>query len=175
MGFTARRLNIFHNGSDGIKPQGTGGAVLVESCYLHRLGYVMPFQSADHDIHADGVQTVGGENITFRYNYINLRKKYNDGEYPEFSGEQCTYNPNAAFILNEQAVNNYIIDANWLYSESAYTIYGNKNVYIRNNRFGEDGLGASSYVIAYADLISEWYGNVWDLSEKECFIDLYSN
>ncbi len=23
MGFTARRLNIFHNGSDGIKPQGT--------------------------------------------------------------------------------------------------------------------------------------------------------
>lgn len=153
VGFTARRLHIHDSSGDGLKVQGTGGPTLVESCFIEKLG-------TDEGAHADGNQTRGGSNITFRYNNIYMP---NPGT-PSYPGEP--YKSNATFFL-QLGVSNFVIENNWL-TGGNYTIYcitDNQGVFVRNNIFGRDngGLlgGKEDRRIRTGDC-EQWSGNRWE-------------
>jgi hypothetical protein len=151
-GVTARRLYVHDSGGDALKI--AGGPSLVEYCFIEKVG-----KSAD--AHADGNQTRGGSNITFRYNNI----------YMPFQGTPnspgAPYKSNAAFML-ELGISNFVIENNWL-NGGTYTIYcpspEKGGVYIRNNIFGRDNGGWSEGKDEYrlrAGNCAEWSGNRWE-------------
>jgi hypothetical protein len=143
-GFTARRLHIHDSSGDAIKAQGSStGPTLVEYCFIEKLG-------SGAEAHADGDQTRGGSNITFRYNNIYLPSPGKPG-YPG-----APYKTNAAFML-QLGISNFVIENNWL-NGGNYTIYcQSSGIYVRNNIFG------SSYQYGPVDgTCAEWSGNVWE-------------
>jgi hypothetical protein len=154
MGFTARRLHIHDSGGDGIKAQGAGGPVLVESCFIEKLG-------TNAEAHADGNQTQGGSNITFRYNNIYMPHPGT----PSYPG--APYKSNATFIL-QNTISNFVIEGNWL-TGGAYTIYckntGGSGVFVRDNIFGRHNGGWSAGKEARrirTGSCAEWSGNRWE-------------
>ena len=155
-GFAARRLHIHDCEGDGFKTGGEGGPVLVEHCFIERLG-------TKEDAHADGNQTRGGSNITFRYNNIYMPKEGTPG-YPG-----APYKSNAAFMISGD-VSDFVIEGNWL-TGGNYTIYcrnpAGSGVFVRNNRFGRENGGWSAGKEARrlrSGTCSEWIGNRWDVS-----------
>ena len=92
------------------------------------------------EAHADGNQTRGGSNITFRYNNIWMP---NPGT-PNYPG--APYKANANFML-QLTINNFVIENNWL-NGGSYTIYcgntGGTGVFVRNNLFGRENGGWTS-------------------------------
>ena len=141
-GFTARRLHIHDSSGDAIKAQGSStGPTLVEYCFIEKLG-------SGSEAHADGDQTRGGSDITFRYNNIFLPAPGKPG-YPG-----APYKTNAAFML-QLDISNFVIENNWL-NGGNYTIYcQSSGIYVRNNIFG------TSYEFGPVDgNCTEWSGNV---------------
>ncbi|PKP19524.1 MAG: hypothetical protein CVU04_05770 [Bacteroidetes bacterium HGW-Bacteroidetes-20] len=149
MGFHAKRLNIHDSDGDGIKAQGSGGEVIVELCFIHKLG-------KGEGAHADGNQTRGGANIAFRYNNIYMPVPGS----AEFPG--APYKSNAAFILQLE-ISNFIIEHNWL-DGGNYTIYSHQGAYVRNNKFGRNYL----YGITVDGPSAQWSGNVWQDTGLPC-------
>jgi hypothetical protein len=153
VGLTARRLHIHDSYGDGMKIQGEGGPTLVESCFIEKLG-------AAPEAHADGNQTRGGSNITFRYNNIYMPAPGT----PKYPGQP--YKSNSAFFL-QLDVSNFVIEHNWL-TGGNYTIYCITNgggVSVRNNVFGRENGGlpegnASSRILS--GRCDVWTGNVWE-------------
>jgi len=140
---TARRLYLHDHGGDALK---VGSNSLVEYCFIEKNG-------TNADAHADGNQTRGGSNITFRYNNIWMPSP-GTSNYPG-----TPYKSNAAFML-ELGISNFVVENNWL-NGGTYTVYcpspEMSGVIVRNNRFGRDyqyGLRAGN--------CAEWSGNVWD-------------
>ncbi len=136
-GFTARRLHIHDCWEDGIK---TTSNVLVEYSFVEKLGL--------KGGHTDGNQTIGGSNITFRYNNIFMPVN------------NSPYRSNANFML-EKSISNFVIDHNWLnggnHTINTSNITSTVDVAVTNNRFGRDyayGLKNGSFPV--------WTGNVWD-------------
>lgn len=153
VGYTARRLHIHDSLGDGIKAQGKArGPTLVESCFIEKLG-------RGEGAHADGNQTQGGADITFRYNNIYVPSPGTPG-YPG-----RPYKSNAAFMLSGE-VANLVIERNWLVGGS-YTIYcvtDNGGVAVRDNRFGRenDGLAfGKEHLRVVSGKCDAWSGNVW--------------
>jgi hypothetical protein len=155
MGFTARRLHIHDSDGDGVKAQGTGGPVLVEYCFIEKLG-------KGADAHADGNQTRGGSNITFRYNNIFMP---NPGT-PSYPGEP--YKSNATFML-QLAISNFVIENNWL-TGGNYCIYSPGGVSVRNNKFGRHNGGWPDKVELRIKngTFDEWTGNTWEDTGSPC-------
>lgn len=154
VGLTARRLHVHDSSGDGFKAEGESPApTLIEFCFVEKLG-------TGEDAHADGNQTRGGANITFRYNNFFLPSPGT----PNYPG--APYKSNAAFML-ELGISNFIIERNWL-NGGSYTIYCGSDaggVSVRNNVFGRDNDGlpegkeAGHLVSGECD---EWAGNVWE-------------
>jgi hypothetical protein len=153
MGFTARRLHIHDSGGDGIKAQGAGGPVLVEQSFIEKIG-------KKTDAHADGNQTRGGSNITFRYNNIYIPHPGT----PEYPG--APYKSNATFML-QRTLNNFVIDSNWL-TGGGYTINcsydSGSGAFVRNNIIGRYNGGWPEKEEKRARTIgcAEWSNNRWE-------------
>jgi hypothetical protein len=148
-GFTARRLHIHDSKGDGIKAQGSGGPTLVEYCFIEKLG-------KGDGAHADGNQTRGGSNITFRYNNIYMP---NPGT-PNFPG--APYKSNATFIL-QLSISNFVIENNWL-TGGNYTVYCSSGASVRNNIFGRENAGwpDKEEMRVRSGTCGQWSGNVWE-------------
>jgi len=154
VGYTARRLHIHDSSGDGMKAEGESPVpTVVEYCFIEKLG-------SSEEAHADGNQTRGGANITFRYNNIFLPSP----DTPKYPG--LPYKSNAAFML-ELGITNFVIEHNWL-TGGSYTIYcgtDDGGVSVRNNVFGRDNDGLQEgkegrhLVDGKCD---EWKGNVWE-------------
>jgi hypothetical protein len=147
VGFTARRLHVHDSSGDGIKAQGSAaGPTLVEYCFIEKLG-------SGAEAHADGNQTRGGSNTTFRYNNIYMPRPGT----PNHPGGP--YKANATFFM-QLDISNFVIENNWL-NGGGYTIYciddGASGVSVRNNIFGRD----YDFGILSGDC-AEWSGNVWE-------------
>jgi hypothetical protein len=132
-GITVRRIHIHDTGADGLKIQGGIDPTLIESCFLERLGM-------NPGAHADGNQTRGGSNITFRYN--NIYMPYPGT--PDYPG--APFASNAAIFLETPSggtTDNIVIDGNWL-TGGNYTVYCSDfstNVSVTNNFFGRYNAG----------------------------------
>ena len=150
VGFSARRLHIHDSNSDGLKVQGTGGPTVVEACFIEKLG-------RSEKAHADGNQTRGGSNITFRYN--NIYMPYPGT--PNYPG--APYKSNAAFMLSLKN-SNFVIERNWL-TGGSYTIYSTGGVSVRDNIFGRENgglrFGKEDRRIRNGEF-DEWSGNRWE-------------
>jgi hypothetical protein len=150
-GFTARRLYIHDSQGDGMKVGGSGGPTLVEYSFIEKLG-------RKAGSHADGNQTRGGSNITFRYN--NIYMPYPGT--PDYPG--APYKSNAAFMLQLE-ISNFVIENNWL-TGGNYTIYcpSGGGVSVRNNIFGRDNGGwpTKEERRINARCKGEWTGNTWE-------------
>jgi hypothetical protein len=146
VGYTGRRLYIHDCQNDGTKAQGTGGPTLVEHCFIEKLG-------KEAGSHADGNQTIGGSNITFRYNNIWMPAPGT----PNYPG--APYKSNAAF-MNSGTITNFVIEHNWL-NGGNYTVYcgkdGSRGVSVRYNRFGRDCKYGT-----VTERCDQNVGNVWD-------------
>lgn len=124
--FTARRCNIWNSGSDGLKPVSN---FLIESCYIHELGYT-------DGAHADGVQMVNGGNGVMRWN--NFDMPWDD---PTYANSQCII-----MSTNVGTIDDVLIEDNWI-NGGGYSVQiidkGNgygvpTNVSVLNNLFGRD-------------------------------------
>ena len=153
-GYTARRLYIHDSSGDGMKAQGEAtGPTLVEYCFIEKLG-------KGEGAHADGNQTHGGSNVTFRYNNIYVPSPGT----PNYPGSP--YKSNAAFMLS-LGVSNFLIERNWL-NGGSYTIYcvtDDGGVTVRDNHFGRDNDGLASgkqHLHVVTGECDHWSGNVWD-------------
>jgi len=146
-GFTARRLNVHESGGDAVKPTSN---VVFETSWLHNLG-------TNDGAHADGFQSVGGSNYTFRGNNCDMPVT-----------DPPPYKSNACFIIqtNNSPIDNVLIENNWL-NGGNFTVYvtdkGNghgapTNARILNNRFGRD----YRYGLLRTDGNPVISGNVWD-------------
>jgi len=155
---TLRRLNIHDSGGDALKLTNN---VLVEGCWIHRLGKTA-------DAHADGNQTRSGKNLTFRGNNFDMP---NPGS-PNYPG--APYKSNANFIISTAVgpIDNILIEGNWL-NGGNYTIYSidkgrgygfPTNVRVINNKFGRDNAGYPDKITARirTGSFSQWSGNVWE-------------
>jgi hypothetical protein len=157
VGYTGRRLHIHDSSGDGLKAEGTAtGPTVIEYSFIEKLG-------TGAEAHADGNQTRGGSNITFRFNNIFLPAPGT----PRYPGPP--YKSNSAFML-ELEISNFVIEHNWL-TGGNYTIYcgtDDGGVSVRNNIFGRDNGGLSEGK-ERARLVSgtcdEWLGNVWEDTE----------
>ena len=111
------------------------------------------------DSHADGNQTRGGSNITFRYNNIYMPVSGT----PEYPGSP--YKSNATFML-QLNISNFVIENNWL-NGGNYTIYcpDNGGVSVRNNIFGRYNGGwkdSKDHLRTHAGSCDQWSGNTWE-------------
>ncbi len=149
VGFTGRRLYVHDSDGDGLKVQGSGGPTLVEASFIEKLG-------RGAEAHADGNQTRGGANITFRCNNIYM-------PYPGTMGYPGDpYKSNATFML-QLDIENFVIEDNWLVGGN-YTIYSSGGASVINNRFGRENGGFPDKVGPRIrnGSFDEWSGNVWD-------------
>ena len=144
--WTARRLNIHHMGSDGLKG---GGNNRLEDCWIHHLGMTK-------GAHADGVQLDNGSHFVFRHNTFDL---------PWWDEhDKHVFRTNSVFFINGWVgdINDVVIEDNWL-NGGNYTIYALKQsgVHVRNNRMGRD----AQYGFLNGH-IEEWTGNRWEDTGK---------
>jgi len=144
--WTARRLNIHHMGSDGLKG---GGNNRLEDCWIHHLGMTK-------GAHADGVQLDNGSHFVFRHNSFEL-------PWWDEQGKQV-FRTNSVFFINGWVgdIDDVLIEDNWL-NGGNYTIYALKQtgVHVRNNRMGRDA--QYGFLNGHID---EWSGNLWEDNGK---------
>jgi len=126
--FTARWMNVHESEGDGFK---AGDNSIIESCYIHHIGKQI-------DVHADGIQIMGGTNIKIRGNYISSLGDGTGNPAPS------PYQFHAAIIIqcNVAPVDSVWVENNWL-DNGSYIINGAvkdfgspTNVFIHNNHFG---------------------------------------
>jgi hypothetical protein len=145
LGVTLRYLYVHDSDGDLLKMQGSAaGPSLVEYSFIEKGG------RAD-DAHADGNQTRGGHDITFRYNNF-----WMPALPPDYPGEP--YDTNSTHFMQLE-ITNAVIEMNWLnggnWTISCYDF--SSEVSVRNNRFGR------SYRHGIHDgTCAEWTNNVWD-------------
>ncbi len=144
-----RRVHAHHQGADAFKPFRN---VLLEGNYAHHLGSKAP------DVHADGVQMVGGSNITIRGNNFDMKH-----DEPGFTNSQVMI-----IQTDLSGIDSVAIDHNWI-NGGGFSVQlrdkGNgygcpTNVDLTDNRFGREyqfGLLATAGCGGFN--IS---GNVWD-------------
>ena len=150
----ARRLHIHTNGADGMKIQGSGS--LIESSFIEKLGM-------NDRAHADGNQSRGVKNVTFRYNNFYMPHPGT----PEYPG--APFKSNATIFLETpsgSSTNNILIDGNWL-NGGAYTIFcsdSSTNVKVINNFFGRYNAGWPDKVRARIRTgnCDTWVNNRWE-------------
>ncbi len=118
----ARRLHLYDAQGDGFKIEGNGS--LVEYCYIETLG-------SREESHADGNQTQGGSNITFRFNNFDLPHRNSPNAIPP-------YQVNRPFMLSE-TFSNFVVENNWI-NGGNYSVTCLPGVTYRNNVFGRDYL-----------------------------------
>ncbi len=130
-----------------VQSRGAGGPTLVEYSFIEKLG-------TKDGSHADGNQTRGGSNITFRYNNIWMPSP-GTSNYPG-----SPYKSNAA-AMHCCGISDLVYEYNWL-NGGNYTVYcqtSGENVSgirVRNNLFGRDyNFGVKS------GTCDEWSGNRW--------------
>lgn len=147
--YIGRRINC-HNTGDGIR---LGSNVTIEDSFVHGL---VTAQGS----HNDGMQTLGGTNITIRHNSI---------ENP-FTQTSCI------ILGHSSAPLNGVLIENNLFNGGGYTVYGGgtdsavSGVKFINNRFkrGPSGFypnGGFFGPVAHYDGTrpgNQWSGNVWD-------------
>jgi hypothetical protein len=142
-GFTATALNIHESGADGLKIQGKGGPTVVEKSWIHHIG-------KNEGAHADGNQSVGVDNVIFRYNHFDLPIT-----------TPAPYKQNACFILQDKGtpVTNFTIENNWL-NGGGWCMYfpqNSESIKVLNNKFGRDfRFGIMS------GRPGEFTGNIWE-------------
>lgn len=147
-GFIATALHIHESGSDGVKVQGKGGPTVVERCWIHHIG-------KNPGAHADGDQSVGVQDATFRYNNFDLPVS-----------TPAPYKQNSCFILQTKRgpISHFVIDHNWL-NGGGWTLYIPKEngdeIHVTNNKFGRD-FRAGLMVGTPTSFI----GNVWEDNGK---------
>jgi hypothetical protein len=144
--FYAQRLYVHDIGGDAFKIEGNGATV--EWSFLEKLGTAP-------DAHADGNQTRGGSNITFRYNNMWMPAP-GTRNYP---GPPYKANATAMHCCN---ISNVVYEHNWL-NGGGYTVYCQssgqnvRGISVRNNLFGRDfTFGVKS------GTCDEWSGNRWE-------------
>ena len=146
-GTIARRLHIHHQGADAVK---AWNDVVVEDSYVHHLGSIS-------GSHSDGVQMVGGSNVTIRRNHFDMPH-----DEPGFTNSQVM------IIQTHSPIDGVIIDSNWI-NGGGYSVQINDkgvgngyplNVQITNNRFGREyQFGPLRFKDGTPDVVA---GNVWD-------------
>lgn len=150
--WTARRLNIHHMGSDGLKG---GGNNRLENCWIHHLGMTK-------GAHADGVQLDNGSHFVFIHNSFEL-PWWDEQQLPGQAAKQI-FRTNSVFFINGWVgdIDDVIIEDNWL-NGGNYTIYALKqsNTHVRNNRMGRD----AQYGLLNGK-VAEWTGNRWEDNGK---------
>jgi hypothetical protein len=118
LNFTARRLNIHHIGSDGLKAQGN---VVVEDSWFHHLGTTA-------GAHADGVQISRGSGFVIRRNFFDI----------PIDVEGTSSNA-AVFVKPDFGlIDNVLIDDNWMNGGNYTIAVDATNVVVRGNYFGSD-------------------------------------
>jgi hypothetical protein len=129
--YTARRLHIHHTAGDSFKADTN---CRIEACYIHDIG-----QAAG--AHGDGVQMMGGTDITIVGNNFDL----------------TTGTVNACiFPGGGGTVYNILVDGNRL-NGGGWCVYGNEYMTVQNNRFGR----ACVYgPVAYSP--PSWSNNRWE-------------
>lgn len=117
-GFTLRRVNI-HSTSDGVR---AGSNTVIEHSYIHHLLRI-------GDSHSDAIQSVGGRNITIRYNNI---QAYNSTTRDPMNAA-FIFAPDLSPLANVEVYGNLLNGGN-------YTIFGAKaeNAVVRDNAFGRN-------------------------------------
>lgn len=140
--WTAQRVQIHEMGSDAT--DGAWNCKLLDS-WIYNIG-----KSAGS--HADGFQSVGGQNIVIMGNYFQL---------PWHSTANGTkYQCNSCIFLEPSTnpIANVTIDGNWL-DGGNYTIYaaGTSKVAVTNNKFG----ASYQYGLVYEgqSTVAAWTGN----------------
>ena len=146
-GTVARRLHIHHQGADAVK---AWNDVVFEDSYVHHLGSIS-------GSHSDGVQMIGGSNVTIRRNHFDMPH-----DEPGFTNSQVM------IIQTHSPIDGVIIDSNWI-NGGGYSVQitdkgvGNgypRNVEITNNRFGREyQFGPLRFKDGTPDVVA---GNVWD-------------
>lgn len=146
-GTAARRLHIHHQGADAVK---AWNDVVFEDSYVHHLGSIS-------GSHSDGVQMVGGSNVTIRRNHFDMPH-----DEPGFTNSQVM------IIQTHGPIDGVIIDGNWI-NGGGYSVqitdkgvgYGYpRGVEVTNNRFGREyQYGPLRFKDGTPDVVA---GNVWD-------------
>jgi len=158
---TIRRTHIHDSSADGMKISATNGQSLIEKNFVTRLGM-------NEGSHADGNQSVSGNNLVFRYNNFFM-------PYPGTAAHDTLPRPpgvtafrsNATFIIHD-GTDNILIEKNWLVGGN-YTIYGNEGTVVRNNVFGRDNADSPDITGGNGDgskrlcngPFDDWSGNIW--------------
>jgi len=150
--FAARRLEVHDQGRDAFKPF---DSVLIEGCWVYDLGYVA-------DAHADGVQMVGGKNVTIRGNNFDMPTDHNG-----YANSQCVI-----IQTDSGAIDDVVIEDNW-FDGGGFAVQvrdkktghgGPTNVHILNNRFGDASRYGTHYIDAGKGLV--FTGNVRAKNER---------
>jgi hypothetical protein len=143
---TARRLYLHYAGADGMKIESNN--TLIEHCFMEDIGV----SSLVPDAHADGNQTRGGSNVTFRYNNFDMPKGV--------SG----IDPNRIQMLHDTSdgksstnFSNFVLEHNWL-NGGNYTVTCLSGVVYRDNFFGRD----YNYGVRAGNGGCVWANNRWD-------------
>lgn len=128
--YAARRLHVHHVGKDALK---ISSNVIIESCYIHHVGDAEKFPK----VHADGIQSVGGDNVLIRWNNIDMPL-----------GKDGALNHHCIIIQAQRStLDNIRIEENWLngggFSVQLRSKNKKKGGYptnsaILNNYFGDD-------------------------------------
>ena len=142
----AERLHIHHTAADAVKA--FSNVVLADS-YIHHLGY-------REGSHSDGVQMVGGRNVTIRGN--NFEMRYQE---PGYTNSQVII-----LKTDNGAISNVHVDRNWI-NGGGFSIQvvrkdgaeGLSDIRITDNRFGRD-YQFGPMRISGAEVTRT--GNVWD-------------
>lgn len=120
--YTARRLHVHHVGKDAIK---IGSNIVIESCYIHHVGD----PALNPDVHADGIQSVGGSNVLIRWNNIDVP-----------IGKDGYLNHHAIIIQAQNSpVDAVRIEDNWLNG-------GGFTVQLRSKKGGTGGEPTNSFI-----------------------------
>lgn len=150
--YTARRLNIYNAGADGLKGISSTN---IEGCWVHHLGRL-------EGAHADGIQISRGSNFKIIGNNFDMPVNTPD-----------TLSNAAVFIKSDlEDISNVLVESNWMnggnytvYSENksrnASTKYKTDDVKIINNKFGRD----FKYGIKNINDATVWKDNIWEDSQ----------
>lgn len=147
-GFTARRLNVYNSGADGMKPTNN---VVIENCWFHHLGYITT-------AHSDGVQVRSGTNIIIRNNFFDMAST------PGYRNSQCVY----AQAEVGSGIDGLLVEGNWFGGASAFMVSMIDqddiqciNAHLNNNRFSQENVNIGYYRIEQR-ASNGYSGNVFD-------------
>jgi uncharacterized protein YdeI (BOF family) len=134
--YTIRRVYLHNMGGDSFK---AGSNCMIGACLIRHIGQ-------GDGAHGDGVQMMGGTDITIINNNFDLTTG---------SLTACVFPGGGGTVYN------IMVDGNRL-TGGSYTIYCNEYMTVRNNVFGRD----HAYGIRTNDC-AEWSGNIWEDTGEE--------